>query len=279
MATVLVTGGSGFIGTAVVAELTREGRHVEIAGTGSADPLNGDRLATAITAETELIVHCAGSSSVGATVEDPAREHAKTVGSFRAVLAHARDARVVFISSAAVYGEIKIVPTPEHGVEPRPVSPYGKDKLECEELLRASGRAGVIVRLFSVYGEGLRKQLLWDACQKAKAATATFGGTGDEERDWLHVSDAAALIALAARHASKDVPVINGGTGRGTRVRTIVEHVAHAFGVQPVFTGHARAGDPSRYIAEITRARSLGWVPKIELEAGIARYIEWFRSL
>jgi UDP-glucose 4-epimerase len=269
MRTALVTGGAGFIGTAVVAALARAGHRVTVAGTSSiTDPLTADT----VTADTELVIHCAGSSSVAASLADPAREHAKTVVPFAALLERvAPQTRIVLVSSAAVYGATTIVPTPETAPL-APLSPYGEDKRACEELCR--GHNATIVRLFSVYGPGLRKQLLWDACRKAKAGTPTFAGTGDEERDWLHVEDAAALIV----RATESIGVFNGGAGVGVRVRDVVGPICRAFGVEPTFSGESRAGDPPRYVADITRARSLGWAPKVELERGIADYVAWFRA-
>lgn len=282
MARVLVTGGAGFVGSAVVVELRRAGDQVAIAGLSSlGDPLSARRLAQVITSDVELIIHCAGSASVSASVLDPVGEHAKTVPAFAALLervrSHAPDARVVLISSAAVYGNTSIVPTPETTAL-SPVSPYGEDKRACEELCRAHGRATAIVRLFSVYGAGLRKQLLWDACQKARTGAPRFAGTGDEVRDWLHVTDAAALIAHAASHAANDAPVFNGGAGVGVKVREVVGQVCRELGTEPVFTGESRIGDPPRFVAEISRARALGWQPRIELTRGITDYVTWFRA-
>ncbi|CAN5673576.1 NAD-dependent epimerase/dehydratase family protein [soil metagenome] len=282
MARVVVTGGAGFVGSAVVDELRRAGDHVAIAGLGSAsDPLNAGRLAEVITPNVDLIVHCAGSASVSASVVDPTGEHAKTVPAFALLLDrvrnHAPGARVVLLSNAAVYGNTAIVPTPETAAL-APVSPYGEDKRACEELCRAHRGATAIVRLFSVDGAGLRKQLLWDACKKASSGVPRFAGTGDEERDWLHVSDAASLIVLAAAHATNDAPVINGGAGVGVKVREVVGQVCRELGTEPVFTGQPRAGDPPRYVADITHARELGWQPRIDLVRGIADYVTWFRA-
>jgi UDP-glucose 4-epimerase len=285
MALVLVTGGAGFVGAAVVAELERAGDHVSIIGRGVAtDALNADRISTALTPRPDLVIHCAGGSSVAASVEHPEYERAKTVEPFAALLECIREraprARVVLVSSAAVYGTSRIVPTPETApIEP--VSPYGEHKRTCEVVCEAHARAGhpaAIVRLFSIYGPGLRKQLLWDACHKALAGKATFAGTGDEQRDWLHVTDAAALITRVAGHASSELPVVNGGAGVGVRVRDVVTQIGHELGATPIFTGERRQGDPERYIADISRARALGWSPRVELGRGIADYVAWFRA-
>lgn len=283
MRTALVTGGAGFLGTAVTEALAADGYEVAIAGRASrSDPLTAATIAAALARLPELVIHCAGGSSVAASIRDPDGERAKTVPAFaellRQVQRHAPDARVVLLSSAAVYGNASIVPTPETAPV-APLSPYGEDKRACEELLRAHGGPGAIVRLFSVYGPRLRKQLLWDACQKASAGVPRFAGTGDEERDWLHVRDAAALILVGARAASPAVPVLNGGTGHGTSVREVVAHVCRELGAPAAeFSGETRAGDPPRYVADITRARALGWAPRMPLAQGIAEYVAWFRS-
>ncbi len=281
----LVTGGAGFLGTAVVAELERAGYHVAVAGrSATTDPLHV-RLDAVLDPATDLVVHCAGSSSVAASVAEPAREHAKTVPPFATLLervrARAPHAKLVLLSSAAVYGAATQIPTPETAPLV-PLSPYGEDKRACERLCADHGREGhaaAIVRLFSVYGPGLRKQLLWDACHKARGGVPHFAGTGAEERDWLHVRDAAALIVRVAADATPAVPVFNGGAGVGVRVRELVELVCRELAApEPRFTGEVRAGDPQRYIADITRARALGWSPQIELATGIAEYVRWFRD-
>ena len=280
----VITGGAGFIGATVARVLAAGGHAVEIAGTSvELDPLTPARIAALGTFD--LAVHCAGGSSVAASVRDPDGDHAKTVPPFAALLAHVRAhspaARIVLLSSAAVYGHAQQLPTPEDC--PRaPVSPYGRHKLACEELCATFGHDGVataIVRLFSVYGAGLRKQLLWDACHKAQRGDITFAGTGEEQRDWLHVDDAARLIAEVAGHASTEAPAFNGGTGTGVRVRDIVGDICRAFGAgEPQFTGEVRAGDPPAYIADVTRAHALGWAPQTELARGIADYVAWFRT-
>ncbi len=285
MTIAVVTGGAGFLGAATVRALERAGHDVHVAGaSATTDPLTPARIAAL--GRFDLLVHCAGGSSVGASVQDPDGELAKTVPPFRVLLEHVRDrspgARVVLLSSAAVYGNAAEVPIPETA-RIAPISPYGEHKRLCEELCiehgRAHGTASTVLRLFSVYGPGLRKQLLWDACRKARAGDLAFGGSGLEERDWLHVDDAAALVVAAAAHASADAPVVNGGSGHGARVCDVVVQICRELGAgDPRFTGEGRAGDPSRYIADITRARALGWTPTIALADGISQYVAWFRE-
>jgi len=281
MTRTVVTGGGGFIGATVARKLVEVGHLVETVGHGSdADALTPARIAALGTFD--VVVHCAGGSSVAASVQDPRADYEKTVPPFAALLDHVRArvprARVVLLSSAAVYGNATQIPTPET-CPLAPVSPYGRHKVECEALCRDREISCAIVRLFSVYGAGLRKQLLWDACKKARSGDVSFAGTGDEERDWLHVEDAAALIVKVAAHASPETPVFNGASGIGVRVRDVVGAICRELGAEaPRFTGTKRTGDPDRYIADISRARAIGWSPQIDIARGIAQYVAWFKT-
>ncbi len=284
MTTALVTGGAGFLGQAIARALRDAGTTVTVAGTSTqTDRLTPQRIEEL--SPVDVVVHCAGGSSVAASVADPQGELEKTVPPFAALLAHVQRSmphtRVVLLSSAAVYGDAERVPIAETSPL-APVSPYGEHKRQCEELCRAYGARGVataILRMFSVYGPGMRKQLLWDACNKARARAGTFGGTGEEERDWLHVSDAVSLVMTVARHAATDAPVVNGGSGVGVRVRDVVGQIFDELGAgAPEFSGQSRAGDPLRYVADITRATALGWQPRVRITDGITQYVTWFRT-
>jgi UDP-glucose 4-epimerase len=237
--------------------------------------------------EPDIIVHCAGSGSVGFSMSHPAQDFDRTVVTTRDVLEYARlhrpNAKVVLPSSASVYGNAQALPI---GVDAalHPVSPYGLHKQMAEELclayFRHFGIPTTIVRLFSVYGVGLRKQLLWDACIKLARGPASFGGTGHETRDWLHVDDAARLLLAAGRAVLADRPIINGASGRGVPIRWVIETISKSFGgtedVQ--FSGVSRPGDPLHQIADLGEARALDWQPEQVFEDELGRYVEWFKA-
>jgi UDP-glucose 4-epimerase len=125
----------------------------------------------------------------------------------------------------------------------------------------------------------LRKQLLWDACKKVAAGTHRFFGTGHELRHWLHIDDAVALIVTAAEVATAPATILNGGSGVGTPNHHVVTELLGAMGAgAPEFVGGGRPGDPPRYVADITRARALGWSPRIDLGRGLAEYVRWFKD-
>jgi UDP-glucose 4-epimerase len=235
----------------------------------------------------EIVVHCAGGSSVAQSIAFPESDRRRTVESTQALVTYIRNhggsTKLTLVSSAAVYGDAALQPIDEDAPK-KPISPYGVHKLIAEEMLlqnaKAVGLRCAIVRLFSVYGESLRKQLLWDACRKYVLADNRFAGTGSEQRDWVHVSDAVALLRCAAEHADASCPIVNGGTGIGTTTAEILQELWSALGGDgvPEFTGIGRAGDPQCYQADITRARALGWQPEIHWKDGIHRYAEWFGS-
>lgn len=297
----LVTGAHGFVGRHLARALAARGWEVwglghglwtrnEWRGWGLADCHLGDvTLETLITygGEPDAIFHCAGSGSVAFSMSNLYQDYQRTVATTHSVLEYIRlvrsDAVLVLPSSAAVYGVTQVMPI-RVTAPLQPASPYGTHKKIAEDLCRAYGRyfgvRSLLVRYFSVYGIGLRKQLLWDACRKISSGETTFGGTGDETRDWLHVEDAVSLMIHGEQHASAQGAVINGGTGEATRIGAIVEAVADDFGsaVRPTFSGVSRPGDPKHYQADIQQALDWGWKPTRRLREEIRRYVDWFKG-
>jgi UDP-glucose 4-epimerase len=298
---VLITGAHGFLGRHVARHFADHGYIVRGIGHGAwerADltrfgftfwhtaDITLDMLGT-YAGEPDVIVHCAGSGSVAFSMLHPHQDYVRTVSTTAAVLEyvrlHAPRSVVVYPSSAAVYGTAERMPINESN-NLRPESPYGTHKCMVESLCHSYGRnfgvAVAVVRFFSLYGEGLQKQLLWDACSKFARGDTTFFGTGDEARDWLHVDDAARLLCIAAQHAASSCATVNGGSGSSLTVRDALTELFRAFGsnISPTFNGQQRGGDPFEYCADISAAALWGWKPMIGLKEGLGRYVDWFKA-
>jgi UDP-glucose 4-epimerase len=298
---VFVTGAGGFIGAKVACGFGAAGRRVVRLGHGLGEqskahsaysidgPIGFDALAHAasLAGTPALVIHAAGGSSVAASVADPSRDFERTVGSLNAVLQfidrQASDARLIFLSSAAVYGSTGDAPIPED-TPLRPISPYGHHKKVCEDLVLERARAGtldaIVVRLFSVYGPGNRKQLFWDVARRLSGnpRTLELAGTGTEARDFLYIDDAVALIRLLSEQERGSSPfVLNGGSGSAVTVREAAETLRRALGAETkiVFTGAQRVGDPSRMVCDTTLARTLGFAPRVPFATGVERFAEW----
>jgi UDP-glucose 4-epimerase len=296
---VLVTGANGFLGRHVARCFAAQGHSVLGIGHGAwlqeeweLWGLRGWHSAD-VTLETlelyagepAVIVHCAGGGSVSFSIEDPIADFERTVVTTAHVLEYVRtfapSCRVVYPSSASVYGMVEAVPIRED-YPAAPISQYGTHKLMAEQMVtsyaRQFGSSAAIVRLFSVYGCGLRKQLLWDACRKFANDDSVFMGTGDEVRDWLHVEDAANLLLAAAEHASPQCQTVNGGCGQGATVREVLLQLGSNFSqTEPSFSGAKRTGDPTRFIADIEGAKAWGWLPTRRWREGVEEYATWWK--
>lgn len=307
--TALITGAHGFIGKHLTRALSIAGCKVygvghgiwpetDAAAWGMSQWINGDitpsnlRLLQQSARTFDFVFHLAGGSTVGAAVANPREDFFRTVATTVELLDWMRldapNAKLIAISSAAVYGAGHAGHIPEQA-DLRPYSPYGHHKRLMEELCRSYaasyGIRVVIARLFSVYGGGLMKQLLWDLCTRLSAGAnpLTMGGTGEELRDWIDVRDVVRALSLLSTHVSCEVPVFNVGTGMPIAVRNAAAMLAKQWvgaGSTPAltFSGQSRAGDPFSLVADTTKLQSLGFETHIHLEQGLADYVDWFRK-
>jgi UDP-glucose 4-epimerase len=306
MPLVWVTGAKGFIGRHLARALARQGARVAGIGHGSWSEddalrwgisrwVNGDvahsgldYLASEV-GTPDTIFHVAGGSSVGFSLETPEEDFRRTVVATTQLLEWVRlrdlAVRLTLASSAAVYGSGHDGPIQERAPL-RPFSPYGYHKrmaeLQFESYARHFGLRTVTVRMFSVYGPLLRKQVLWDLCRRLASDDAqpvVLGGTGRELRDWLHVEDAVdALIRVSSAKGTGEA--INAASGQGTSVAELAALVCAAWSPHATikFSGGSRSGDPRSLVADVGQISSLGFAPRVLLAAGVREYVEWFRQ-
>lgn len=275
----LVTGHRGFLGRHLVERLRADS--VDVAGAGRPDIEIPSAAFDALLAATrpDIVVHCAGPASVPESLEHPDEDRAGAVDVLGALLERIGGTKLVLVSSAAVYGEPAELPIAE-AAPVAPLSPYGRHRVEAERLALDSGVPLAVARVFSAYGEGLRRQVLWDIAQQALAGgPVELSGTGNETRDFVHARDVAAAIAAIATRSSFEGEIVNVAAGVETSIARLAEILTAELGTEDVtFNGVGRPGDPTRWRADISHLRELGFEPATSIETGAAAYARWARN-
>lgn len=293
------------IGAAVVRELLARGDEVVVfdsgvaAGLGyvhgtAAEVIQADlRDASALTRAVggaSAIVHLAAQASVPQSIADPIDDLAVNVDATLSLLETARQEgvkRFVFASSNAVIGGHE---SPAHeGLVPYPVSPYGAAKASIEAYLsayrEAFGLEGVSLRFANAYGPwSAHKSSVVSAFIKAylRGGPLTINGSGDQTRDFVHVTDVASFVVacLDADAGKVAGEIFQVGTGTETSLLELAETVFTAGG-GPVEIRHDEPspGDVPRNVSDIGKARNvLGYEPTVALRDGIADTVGWFRD-
>lgn len=236
----------------------------------------------------DLLINLAGGSSVAPSLAAPLGDFERTVVTGVTILnwvwRNAPDARISFASSAAVYGDTYERSIHEGDV-PLPLSPYGHHKLMMEANARFWGQRfsvnSAVVRLFSVYGPGLRKQLIFDLSNKlaTRPPEIVLSGTGQETRDWLWMGDAARMMIDVCTLASPEVPTFNGCTGHATPNRDVAAKLIELWGGGTAlrFDGISRAGDPIHLHGNATALGALGICAETGLDDGLAETVAAWR--
>lgn len=308
---VLVTGGTGYIGSTAVDILLSQGYEISIlddCSTGHADTvpagisfiqgslLNAGDLAQALVG-VDAVMHFAGKSLVGESVEKPDLYHQVNVDGSRNLLDQMHMSgvtKLVFSSSAATYGEPEVVPIVETAPT-KPTNPYGATKLAIDQMITSEagsrGIAAASLRYFNVAG-ALKSTRGWLAERHnpethlipnvlrstAENPVKIFGSdwpTSDGTciRDYVHVVDLIDAHIKALENLKPAVhEIYNLGSGDGYSVREVVAAASKAAGFEiPTLDSPRRAGDPAVLIADINKAkRNLGWSPTRGIETMVA---------
>lgn len=304
---ILILGGAGFIGANLINHLLESDPECIIYSIGRGSLVNRPRLThycLDITFDNictvmlkngisqfriDTVYNCSGTSSVGEAQKDPARDLTKTMIPLFACLEYLTryNPEAVFIqmSTAAVYGNAKGLPIP---VDQKiaPISVYGNSNALAETTLemysRVFGLRVAICRLFSVYGAGLKKQILWDACCKFSQGKREFFGSGRELRDFIHISDVVLMLSnirsVVLANDKNRFELFNVGSGIAVSIFELLHIVSKQFnvGLEPTFSGEEKVGDPVGFQAMVDKSLL---IPKIDLATGVSQYVAWFLSL
>ena len=308
----IVTGGAGFIGSALVRGLLRQGNCrvtvLDNLSTGFARNLEGvqnsiqfveadvrdfERVAEVVR-DADTVFHEAAIPSVPRSIKDPVTSHDVNInGTFNVLRAAAENGvrRVLYAASSSAYGDTEVLPKAETML-PRPRSPYAMQKLAgehyCSVFASCFGLETVALRYFNVYGprqdpSSPYSGVLSVFCKSILTKRApTIFGDGETSRDFTFVEDVVDLNIKAA-HAPVSVSgnVYNGGNGGRITLNQAWALLQEIAGVHiPANYGPARAGDVRDSQADTSRARQdLGHDPKFTFREGMRRTLDWYRTV
>ncbi len=305
-----VTGAAGFIGSNLVDRLLAAG--VKVTGydnmtTGLAeflegarqnpnfafhqgDVLDAEQLATAMRGA-NIVFHLAANADVRFGLDHPRRDlEQNTIATFNVLEAMRRnDVReIAFSSTGSIYGEAKVIPTPEDAPFPVQTSLYGASKLAGEGLISSYcegfGFRGHIFRFVSILGERYTHGHIIDFYRKLLADPTKLDvlGDGRQRKSYLYVQDCIDAMLLAIGKAQAKVNILNLGTDEHCEVNDSIGWMSGHLGLKPTlhYSGGARGwvGDNPFIFLDTTRVRSLGWKPQLSIQEGVVRTLTWLKA-
>jgi len=307
---VAVTGGAGFIGSHIVDRLLSRGADVVIVdnmSTGQRRFIEGALAtgrATLVVADVkqleplvdafagcDAVYHLAANADVRHGPEHPRRDlDENTIGTFNVLEAMRRAGvgRVAFSSTGSVYGEAKVIPTPEDAPFPLQTSLYGASKLAGEGLIAAYAEAyGFTARIFrfvSILGERYSHGHVFDFYQRllADPSSLTVLGDGKQRKSYLYIEDCVDAIELAMSDAHSRVAVYNLGQDHYCEVRDSIGWITAHLGLSPELkfgTGdRGWIGDNPFIFLDCGRMRGLGWQPRLSIRDSVIKTLEYLQA-
>jgi UDP-glucose 4-epimerase len=309
LATYVVTGGAGFIGSHISEELVRQNHSVRIVDNFysgklaniegfrksvdvfDVDIADGSKLAE-IFKQADYVIHQAAIPSVPKSMKDPVTSNRVNVDGTLNVLVASRDAgvkRVVYASSSSVYGDSPTLPKRED-MTPNPLSPYGAQKLfgevYCQLFSKAFGLETVSLRYFNVFGprqdatsqySGVLAKFIPSVLQDR---TPVIYGDGLHSRDFTYVANVVQANLLSCTAAGAAGGIFNVACGDRITLNSMLEQINKITGksIAPAYDP-PRDGDIRHSQADISKAKqTLGFNPKVSFEEGLRSTIAWYRD-
>jgi len=310
MSKVVITGGAGFIGSHIAAEVAKEyevviidnlddyyspdlkQRNLEILlANPNVSFIEGDitdsgLLQRVIDADVEFVYHEAAQAGVRISVENPFKPNNVNVLGTLNVLKASLDAgvkRVINASSSSVYGKVKYLPFDE-AHPTMPVSPYGVSKLAAEHYCRVFyevyGLPTVSLRYFTVYGPRMRPDLaisIFTGKMLANESIMVYGD-GEQTRDFTYIDDIVRVNRRLLETSAADGYAMNVGGGHRITVNDLIAHLREITGsASEVVYSDKQKGDAEHTLADTSLARELvGYRPQVSIEGGLGRFVEWY---
>ena len=240
-------------------------------------------------AQPDYIFHCAGSSSIQESIKDPSNDFkSNTILTFK-FLDYIRQcspkSNFYFFSSAAVYGNPNSLPINESHII-NPISPYGFHKFFseniCKEFSEIYSLNIVVLRIFSAYGKGLRRQIFYDLMKKfTNDETIKLKGDGKESRDFIHITDLCRAIELIMKNNNRRFEVFNLGSGEEVSIEKLSKMFSYFLNSSKriEFDLNNNKGMPLNWRSDITKLENIGFSQIMQLNKGIEDYIEWYKKV
>ena len=294
---ILITGCNGFIGSNLLSFLKKKKIDTigwDISQTSNQncrkiDMLNLDEVKRSLLFDKPTtIIHCAGAADVNKSFLNPQLDYMLNVSITNNLIIASSNVKeikeFVFLSSASVYGNPDHLPIDE-SCPINPLSPYALHKAMAEDICKyysANYQTNVkIIRIFSAYGKGLKKQIFWDVFQRYKeTGHLSFWGTGKESRDYIYISDLINAIWLIAKKANQNDIIFNVGNGKEVFMSDIATLYSKYLKCKPdenLFNNVSKPGIPINWRADISKLKSLGYKQRISFEEGLKDYIDWLK--
>lgn len=306
----LVTGCAGFIGSNLVDRLLQEGHEVvgyDNFSTGMQQFLvnaqqnknfslvRNDLLDKAVLtkamAGVDAVFHLAANADVRFGTEHPSRDlEQNTIATFNVLEAMRTQSvrKIAFASTGSIYGEAKVIPTPEDAPFPVQTSLYGASKLAAEGLIAAYCEGfnfqAYIFRFVSILGERYTHGHVFDFYKQLREhpETLTVLGNGKQRKSYLYVQDCMDAILFAMKNAQEKVNIFNLGTDEYCEVNDSIGWICEHLGIFPQrqYTGGERGwiGDNPFIFLDGSRIRALGWKPKLSIREGIIKTVTFLQE-
>lgn len=305
-----ITGAAGFIGSNVTDRLLQLGHEVvgyDNFSTGFKeflvnaqthkdfrliqDDLLNSKVLTHAMAGCDVVIHLAANADVRFGTDHPDRDlQQNTIATYNVLEAMRSNQikKIAFSSTGSIYGEAKIIPTPEDAPFPVQTSLYGASKLAAEGLIQAYcegfGFQSYIFRFVSILGERYTHGHVFDFYKQLLENPEKLYvlGNGKQRKSYLYIQDCIDAILFAMEHAVEPVNIFNLGTNEYCEVNNSIDWICEYLNVYPqkTYQGGERGwiGDNPFIFLETTKIRQLGWKPKLSIREGVIKTIEYLQN-
>lgn len=283
---IIVIGANGFIGKSIVTCFSKKKHKTVFPIFNSAENiqeikevLNNNSI--------DLVINAAGLADVAGSVINPQKDFDINVYLHLKILSLIKDiqCKYIYFSSAAVYGNAKRLPVSETD-DLQPISPYGWHKYYAEQICKEFSSLYKVrtasLRLFSVYGPGQKKMLIYDLFKKstAKEGCIELQGLETDSRDFVYIEDVLQAMKCVIDKGEMNGECYNVASGNEISIKQLAEKFLEIIASKKkiIFNGNVIPGYPSKWKADISRIAGLGFKPSISIKQGLKETTQWLKD-